>query len=289
MDPDSIYVHAVNHLPDPDTSSGNHARSQIEIFHHKLGSDSARHVRSVRHPLIRVPNDILSLGPGEFYVTNDHKYRQGLKRTFEILWMGSMSHITETIHVRVDIESKDGDLGVSTTVAIDGMHNNNGLGHGATEDEAIICDAAGGLLHLAKIPGSTSTTPGLELVDSVHLDSTIDNPSYYRDPYPTRSCDTSGYILAGLLRGIDYDPHFRNESYVDPSVVWHLSKSKMGTWRKRIIFQDDGDTLSSASTAVLLPLDPVDNGDRKEGWLWVTGPSSLATLTTKIDLTTLCE
>lgn len=240
------------------------------------------------HPLIRLPNDILSLGPGEFYVTNDHKHREGLKRTLEILWTGSMSYITETIHVLADIESKDGDVGVSAEVAIDGMHNNNGLGHGATLNEAIICDASGGVLHLAKIPASRSTSR-LEVIESVELDSTIDNPSYFRDPYPTQSCNTSGYILAGLLRGIDYDPNFRNESLVDPSVVWHVSKGESGKWRKRAIFQDDGHTLSSASTAILLPLDPAANSGLKEGWLWITGPSSPAAVATKIDLAALCD
>jgi hypothetical protein len=39
---------------------------------------------------------------------------------------------------------------------------------------------------------------------------------------------------------------------------------------------------------VVLPIDPATNGGRKEGWIWVTGPSSKAVVATKIDLATLC-
>jgi hypothetical protein len=146
-------------------------------------------------------------------------------------------------------------------------------------------------------------TKKLELVESIQMDSTIDNPSYFHDPYPETSCDASGYVLAGLLRGADYGKFFRDEGHVDPSVVWHVSRSENkdkkekekeagseggDRWTRRIVFQDDGETLSSASTAVVLPMDPATNGGKKEAWIWVTGPSSKAVVATKIDLAALC-
>jgi hypothetical protein len=340
QDENSVYIHAINHLPNPDYNSsgssssdsgsvsgstsdykGNKARSQIEVFHHTLHPKSpssvARHVRSIRHPLIRTPNDIYSIAPGELLVTNDHKHREhGLRRTLEDIWTGRMAHVTETVHVRVDlddgIESRDAAEGVRVGVVLKGMHNNNGLGHGDPdkEGEVLVCDAAGGVLHLARLSSSqpssqtsSSSTPSmtkkLELVESIQMDSTIDNPSYFHDPYPETRCDASGYVLAGLLRGADYGKFFRDEGHVDPSVVWHVSRSESKDkkekekeagdgWTRRIVFQDDGETLSSASTAVVLPIDPATNGGRKEGWIWVTGPSSKAVVAAKIDLATLC-
>jgi hypothetical protein len=356
QDRDSVYIHAINHLPHPDYNSsgssssdsgsvsgstsdykGNKARSQIEVFHHTLHPKSpssvARHIRSIHHPLIRTPNDIYSIAPGEFLVTNDHKHREhGLRRTFEDVWTGKMAHVTETVHVRVDLdldldleiegkggvagavagEKRDGEDGVKVTLALEGMHNNNGLGHGdpKKDKEVLVCDAAGGVLHLARLSSSqpssqtsSSLTPSitkkLELVESIQMDSTIDNPSYFHDPYPGNRCDASGYVLAGLLRGADYGKFFRDEGHVDPSVVWHVSRSESkdkkeqekeagDRWTRRIVFQDDGETLSSASTAVVLPIDPATNGGRKEAWIWVTGPSSKAVVAAKIDLVTLC-
>jgi hypothetical protein len=345
QDRNSVYIHAINHLPDPDydsesKSNSHKARSQIEIFHHTLHPKSpssssiavARHIRSIHHPLIRTPNDIYSIAPGELLVTNDHKYREhGLRRTLEDVWTGRMAHVTETVHVRADVdtggkggvavavkgEKRDGEDGVKVMVALKGMHNNNGLGHGDPdkEGEVLVCDAAGGVLHLARLsssqpPSSSSSSVGtsfsknpqdleLELVESIQMDSTIDNPSYFHDPYPGNRCDASGYVLAGLLRGADYGKFFRDEGHVDPSVVWHVSRSESKDkkekekeagdgWTRRIVFQDDGETLSSASTAVILPIDPATNEGRKEAWIWVTGPSSKAVVATKIDLATLC-
>jgi hypothetical protein len=260
-------------------------------------------------------------------VTNDHKYRDhGLRRTSEDVWTGAWGRITDTAHVQadvdVDVDAEGGDAGegVYNTVALKDMHNNNGLGHGdpRKDKEVLVCDAAGGVLHLARLsfsqPSSSSDTSyssdsdsknpqglELELLESIQMDSTIDNPSYFHDPYPENRCDASGYVLAGLLRGADYGKFFRDEGHVDPSVVWHVSRSKNESkdkkqnqkeggdgWTRRIVFQDDGETLSSASTAVVLPIDPATNGGRKEGWIWVTGPSSKAVVATKIDLATLC-
>lgn len=232
----------------------------------------------------------------------------------EDVWTGRMAHVTETVHVRVDlddgIESRDAAEGVRVGVVLKGMHNNNGLGHGDPdkEGEVLVCDAAGGVLHLARLSSQSSSSADtsfskshinleVEVLESIQMDSTIDNPSYFHDPYPGNRCDASGYVLAGLLRGADYGKFFRDEGHVDPSVVWHVSRSKTTSepekkerdgWTRRIVFQDDGETLSSASTAVILPIDPATNEGRKEAWIWVTGPSSKAVVATKINLATLC-
>lgn len=238
--------------------------------------------------------------------------------------MGARGRVTDTVHVRADVdtggkggvavagpgEKRDGEERVHATVALDGMHNNNGLGHGdpQKEGEVLICDAAGGVLHLARLSSQSSSSADtsssknpqdlrLELLESIQMGSTTDNPSYFHDPYPETRCDASGYVLAGLLRGADYGKFFRDEGHVDPSVVWHVSRSETTSepgkkerdgWTRRIVFQDSGETLSSASTAVILPIDPATNGGRKEGWIWVTGPSSKAVVATKLDLATLC-
>jgi hypothetical protein len=259
---------------------------------HDGKSSHVKHIRSVSHPLIRTPNDIYAIGPDEFWVTNDHKHKKGWKRGFEDIWTGGMACITETVHVKANIEGKkpSSTEQVSATIALDKMHNNNGLGHGSTPDEIMVVDAAGGVLHLAS---STAGSPNLSLRESIQLDTTIDNPTYYRDPYPTTQGDSSGYILAGLHRGADYAKEFRNDSAALSSVVWHVSPrapSQAGgktRWEKKIIFRDDGKVLSTASTAVLLPIDPAENGGKKEGWLWVTGPSSHAVITFKISLDAL--
>ncbi|KAM0538217.1 hypothetical protein ACHAO7_012262, partial [Fusarium culmorum] len=94
-DDSSVYIFAINHLPHPqylqhivdgqsyDKYPGNKAASQIEIFHHKTVSSAARYVRSISHPLIQTPNDIVARSPNSLYVTNDHHYREGILRQIE--------------------------------------------------------------------------------------------------------------------------------------------------------------------------------------------------------------
>jgi hypothetical protein len=92
-EPQGIYIHAINHAPALHPSSNRPedlVSSRLEIFHHILGSNTATHIRTVRHPLIRTPNDVYSVGPGDLLVTNDHKHRAGLWRTVEDLVSGAV-------------------------------------------------------------------------------------------------------------------------------------------------------------------------------------------------------
>jgi hypothetical protein len=71
--------------------------------------------------------------------------------------------------------------GVNVTVAAKGIHNNNSFGHGWDGDEILIERAAAGVLVPAK--QKADKQPELEVVDSVQVGSTIDNPSYFADPF----------------------------------------------------------------------------------------------------------
>ena len=293
----------MNHLRHPDYSSATgsgvpKARSQIELFYHVVNSDSVKHLRSIRHPLIRTPNDILARSSHDFFVTNDHYYREGAKRFVEEMGLQDYAGWTDTVHISLspEVESADGTEGVTASVAYKGLHCNNGLSHGANESEIAVGLAYAGILALVKPDGQTD----LELVDSIQMPSNIDNPSYFHDPYAAESGrDSSGYVLAGLARGIDLPKPGA------PVIVWMLQPlrteqegrdcvetgggkiltSKEGKkWKLSVIFQDNGQTIDTASTAVLLPIDPAENGGKKQGWLYVTGPVSEAAVVSRIDI-----
>ena len=297
--PDSVYIFAVNHLPDPlyytphgpTIGAGGRARSQIEIFEHTIGSNEATYLRTVRHPLIQMPNDLLVTGPDSFYLTNDHYYREGTRRMLEELIPKRWTAWSNTVHVKVlDMHAAKPDAGIDVNVALTGLHTNNGLGRASKTqpNEIIIVDATGGELHRAHLPASKESTK-LKVFQSVQLNSTIDNPFYYDDPYPNIGGDASGYILAGLARGIDAGTNTGKKEALDPVMVWHVrgngrDPEHHDKWEQRLIFQDPGDTIRTASTAVLLGIDPTQNGGKKQAWLFVTGYFSKAMIATKIDL-----
>ncbi|KAK9774687.1 putative Serum paraoxonase/arylesterase 2 [Seiridium cardinale] len=290
----AVYIFAVNHVPNPDFWDGNFvpkvqagkssppkARSQIEIFRHEVGTSTARHLRSVRDPLIRTPNDIAALSPTQFLVTNDFHYRDGLLREIEQLYPGAAW--TNTIQVELsDLLTDQADAGVKTTVVVDSIKNNNGLGHGRAESELLIASAVGGSLHIVE-RSATETSHAYQEVEKILLDSTIDNPSYFRDPYASGSFDGSGFVLAGLGRAIDLSTTHADPQAKEPVLVWYVKKVE-GRWEKRLIFEDDGTTLRSSSAAVLVAIDPAEEGDKRRAWLYVTGFLSSHIIAVKVDL-----
>lgn len=147
----AVYIFAVNHLPNPKYDGTEHtfkARSQIELFHHVLGTGVARHVRSIRHPRIITPNDVYAESPSSFYVTNDHYYRHGLKRLVEDVY--PLAQWTDVVHVRLDqLESVDAEAGINATTALSGIRNSNGIGRGQNE-EVLVCSAIGGIMYRAQ-------------------------------------------------------------------------------------------------------------------------------------------
>ena len=196
------------------------------------------------------------------------------------------------IHVNIDLkdiqhgEPTDASKGVIASVALRGHRNVNGLGHGASRSDVLVGrTSAGVMLHASLNPVFPSD---LQITESVQLGSTIDNPTYFADPYAEQTGrDASGYVLAGLLNAAA----FPTAEGKDPVVVWMVQPLDMQpddemnvNWNRTIVFQDDGNKISSASTAVVVAIDPAENGGRKQAWLFVTGPVSKAVVAARIDL-----
>lgn len=305
-DPDSkdnsaVYIFAINHVPNPEYLKLKQAseydkrtafdvkksNSRVEIFHHVLGSSSVRHVRTVQDPLITTPNDIFAVSPVSFYVTNDHYYPEGHMRTVEDLYFGA--RWSNIVHVRT---SDDGPSSSGTTIAMTGLHNNNGLGHGRTPDEILIDSCTSGTLHVGRV-SSKSEEQTIELQESIQIDSIVDNPTYFSDPFATASHDASGYVLAGLSRAIDISKTCRDPAATEPVVVWYVTPAVPGRergpgsgdrWEKRLLFEDDGSRIRSASCAVLVAVDPTTEGSNRKAWLFVTGFLSENIIAIKADL-----
>lgn len=269
------------------------ARSQIELFHHTIGTGLVSHLRSIFHPLITTPNDIYAVSNSEFYVTNDHYYRDGHLRSFEDVGYQSLAPWTTTVHVSLSkLNTLNASADLAAKVALSGLHNNNGLGHGPNPEDVVIGRAAAGALVLAR--RSPTSPPDLEVLETIQLDSTIDNPSYFHDPYATETGrDASGYVIAGLARAADW-PKGPNPCFVwmvrpaaketDASKRPETARGTEDRYEKTLIFADDHNTIDSASTAVIVAIDPKENGGKKQGWLFVTGPISLNVVASKIDL-----
>jgi hypothetical protein len=301
VDPSILWIFVINHLPEPDrwfhkpALSTAYETAQIDVFKHILGSDEADYIRSVRHPLIQTPNDLLATSPTSFYVSNDHAHLSGALRIWEDIAEQNTAPSTTVIHV--DFGAADGQdafANVKASIALSKIHNSNGLARSSPlhPAEITIADAAGGVLTRVRRNLAPEASRELEILERIQLDSTIDNPSYYEDIYATHSNNASGYIVPGLLMAGKLADDFPHLDRPLPSCVWHVRSNnasvdfegKGNVWEKRLIFADDGKKLRSASGNVLVGIDPETNGGRKQGWLFVTGFGSHSMVAAKVDL-----
>ncbi|CAG8905208.1 unnamed protein product [Penicillium egyptiacum] len=280
---DAVYIYAVNHMPNPAYFEAGEPRdvpksqSQIELFHYILDSNSTRHVRSINHPLIKTPNDIYAISPVSFYVTNDHFYRDGLMRLIEGVWRPAKW--SDIVHVQIADLSKDAPIEAS--VALTGIWNNNGLGHGRTDNEVVISSAMGGEIFLATRHESNHS---ISIDTSIAFASSLaDNPSYYDDPYRSDSHDASGFLVAGVSQAIRLLANAKDPNALDAVQVWYTTlNSRTGVWEKKVLFEDDGSRIRTASAAVLVPIEPKDG--KKLAWLFVTGFMSESMVAVQVEL-----
>lgn len=286
-----MYIFAVNHPPSSEylekkaAAKGPKAQSTVEVFYHVIGSTTAKHLRTVQHPLITTPNDVLAVSPTSFYVTNDHYYREGMLRMLEDVYFSAKW--SNTIHVEISHitpENGDAKAGVTARVALTGLHNNNGLAHGKSAKDALLGSCCSGTMHIGEILDDAS----IRVTESVEMDSMIDNPSYFSDPYANATFDASGYVLPGVVRGIDIPNTMRDPTAKDGGMVWLVQptgEEKAGRrWQRRLMFQNDGSLARGMSGAVLVAIDPkLEQGQRK-AWLFASGFLSANTIAVKVDL-----
>lgn len=297
---EAVYIFAVNHRPNPKHYGENgdanapQCYSVIELFHHVVGSGKAKHIRTIWHPLITTPNDIFAMSPTSFLVTNDHYFRTGLTRMMEDL-MPAIAH-TSIIHVQLkDLKPvKSDDAGVHASVALDKLHNLNGLGHGRTEDEVFVTGCASGVMHVGKIGEGKDAEKIVSVSKTIEFSLPVDNPTYFKDPYANNTFDASGVVASGPTRGIDWFSNKGKEDVLDPSMVWMASPRSSGQkgegaakgedWDLKVIFQDDGQRVRTSSASVLLAIDPKEEQGRRRAWLFVSSYQSNNAIAVKIDL-----
>lgn len=221
---------------------------------------------------MRTPNDIYAVNLHEIYFTNDHYYREGHLRAVEDIM--TTSRWSEVIHLEIsDLNAKDAAEGIKAIVATDAMHNPNGLGHGRDDGEILIGRAAAGIMNIAR----RGQSPTLSIIETIQLPHTVDNPSYFHDPYAQETGrDASGYVNAGLTRAGEF------LSGRDPVTVHLVSASSDRT--QKLLFQDDGKMVNTASTAVLVAIDPKKNEGKKQAWLFVVGPMAESVASLRVDL-----
>lgn len=120
----------------------NHIRggSCITIYEHILDTNTLRFLKNVCHSMILTPNDVAPVGPLQFYITNDHRYRSGWRRQLENKLHPTLWHqvvycdaSTDTVHCKV--------------AANGGMATPNGIVSIDEGQQIIVSDSASGNIY----------------------------------------------------------------------------------------------------------------------------------------------
>jgi len=61
-----ITLYVINHAPDGE---------RIELFNLDVSTNTAKHVKSIKHELIKTPNNLAIVSSEEFYISNDHYFQ----------------------------------------------------------------------------------------------------------------------------------------------------------------------------------------------------------------------
>ncbi|KAM0427807.1 hypothetical protein ACHAPT_007264 [Fusarium lateritium] len=82
----------------------NHAKAgpRIEIFKFEVESLTAKHIRTIEHPLIYAPNAIALISDKEFYVTNAHYFTRAQSKILNILETYLSLPLGPVVHVNLE-------------------------------------------------------------------------------------------------------------------------------------------------------------------------------------------
>lgn len=203
----------VNHRPDG---------AFVEIL--RLGIGGLESVRSVSGKLMNSPNDVLPVGPEQFYVSNDHGSTSRLGRTLEEYLQLARSNVVYF-------------NGNNFSLAVQGLAYANGLGLSPDGKTLYVAETVGRAVRVYDRDPNSGALTQRRVVDA---DSGVDNIDV----------DPRGHLWIGahpqLLTFVAYagDP-----SKTSPSQVLEIIPGA-GDFTVREVYLGDGKELSGSSVAV---------------------------------------
>ncbi len=210
---DSSYtIMAVNHTPTGHT---------IEVF--KLTKQQLVHQKTITHPSLVSPNDIVLIDQNRFYVTNDHKYVKGLGRLAEDYGGFSFSTILYF----------DGD---NFTEVAKGIGYANGINFDAKRNLVFVASPRKFLVKVY----SRNKDGSLHFIENIDCNTGVDNIEF----------DTEGALWIGahpnLLRFASYA---KGNNKTTPSEIIKINYKAKGDYSIEQIYMEDGSTMSGSTVA----------------------------------------
>ena len=208
------YLFAINH---------NKEGSSVELF--RFLRDTLFHLVSFKADMMCCPNDLVAVDIDQFYVTNDHGYKDGIMRTME-----DYLRLPKSYLLYFD--------GQSFKKVYEGLNYANGVNVSPNGKSIYITETTGRKISVLDRDLSTGE---LQLRFSKDLETGLDNITI----------DSDGNLwIASHPKLFDFVAHAKNNGDKSPSQVIKLSPKGDEDFTVTEVFLNDGEELSGSSTAL---------------------------------------
>jgi arylesterase/paraoxonase len=207
------YLFAINH---------NQKGNFVEIYDYHNGQ--LKHVETVSHALMHEPNDLVAVGPRQFYISNNHGSTSSLGKNLERFIPLSRSYVLYYDGKDMTIAAKD--IGAANGMAI--SPDGKTIYVAATEGKSI---------HRYN---RDSGTGALNLDDILPVDGFPDNIEM----------DNEGSLFVAVLpKALTYLAHRKNPDNPAPTVIVKISFNKDDRYTIEEVYADDGTNINAATVA----------------------------------------
>lgn len=224
--PEGFHPHGISLYRGPDGRKTlfviNHAnqRHSIELF--DIAGTTLKHRRTVTGPQLVSPNDVVGVGTDAFYVTNDHRYPDGVMRLAEDL-------------LRLPLTTVEFHDGRQFTTALSGLGGSNGINVSADGRSLYVSAASELTVHVYDRDPQTNL---LKKRTALAVPGLADNIEVL----------ANGDLLLGVHSKLfDLLAHFADPSARSPSHIMRLKADGKGGFAPQTIYYNLGEEISGAS------------------------------------------
>ena len=206
-------IFAINHVG---------ADHSIEVFN--LQGDSLTHNKTLTDPAMISPNDLVALGPNEFYFTNDHKHTEGTKRMAEDylgLRLSNVVYFDGTDYQEVD----------------SGIAYANGINYDAQRSLLFVASPRDFLVKVYQRNADGS----LDFIENIDCGTGVDNIEF----------DVDGKLWIGSHPSLlTFSSYAAGKREISPSEIVVIDYRGESDYEVSSVFMEDGTNMSAATVAV---------------------------------------
>ncbi len=206
--------------------SVNHQGGKHKIEIYDLKNGQLYHTKTLSDPTLVSPNDLVAVGPDKFYVTNDHRYASGIKRTMEEYLKLRLSNVLFY-------------TGSKFIEAASGIGYANGINLSTDGRILYLCAVTERSLY---VYDRNTTTNKISYREKIKLNTGVDNIEI----------DNAGSLWIGAHpKLLSFVKHSKDHTQISPSQILHLVPRSDGGYEITEMYLNTGEEISGSSVCAV--------------------------------------